>query len=391
VERESLTSSWERAAQRARKVLPLLGLERSRADSAAPAHDRPRDEPRRRDLDEVIGDCGHYIDGRRRPGRVPLERAGRLARSTSGFVWIGLQQPDEEQINAVAAQFGLPPLAVEDAVKAHQRPKLDVYGDVVFAVLKPVRYVDHDDVVDVTEIAVFIGPTFVVSVRHGESDVLRRVRAELDAGTGQASPHGPSWVLYRAADLVVDGYEEAITHIDGDVDEIESEVFASDETEGHSQRIYKLKREIAEFRRAVVPLTVALERLAEGNVPGIDAASAPYFRDVHDHALRAADAIEGHDRLLSDVLQADLARVAARQSAIAVRQNEISVRQNEDMRKISAWAAIALVPTAIAGIYGMNFHHMPELAWRYGYFGVLGVIAGLCVVLYLLFRRNGWL
>jgi magnesium transporter len=391
VEREPLTSSWERAAQRARKVLPLLGLERSRADSAPATNDHPRDEPRRRDLDEVIGDCGHYVDGRRRPGRVPLERAGRLARSTTGFVWIGLQQPDEEQITAVAKQFDLPPLAVEDALKAHQRPKLDVYGDVVFAVLKPVRYVDHDEVVDVTEIAVFIGPTFVVTVRHGESDVLRRVRAELDAGTGQASPHGPSWVLYRAADLVVDGYEEAITHIDGDVDEIESEVFASDETEGHSQRIYKLKREIAEFRRAVVPLTVALERLAEGNVPGIDEASAPYFRDVHDHALRAADAIEGHDRLLSDVLQADLARVAARQSAIAVRQNEISVRQNEDTRKISAWAAIALVPTAIAGIYGMNFRHMPELAWRYGYFGVLGVIAGLCTLLYLLFRRNGWL
>jgi magnesium transporter len=391
VEREPLTSSWERAAQRARKVLPLLGLERSRSDEAPATHDHPRDEPRRRQLDEVIGDCGHYVDGRRRPGRVPLERAGRLARSTSGFVWIGLQQPDEQQITAVAEQFDLPPLAVEDAVKAHQRPKLDVYGDVVFAVLKPVRYVDHDEVVDVTEIAVFIGPTFVVTVRHGESDVLRRVRAELDSGTGQASPHGPSWVLYRAADLVVDGYEEAITNIDGDVDEIESEVFASDETEGHSQRIYKLKREIAEFRRAVVPLTVALERLAEGNVPGIDEASAPYFRDVHDHALRAADAIEGHDRLLSDVLQADLARVAARQSAIAVRQNEISVRQNEDMRKISAWAAIALVPTAIAGIYGMNFRHMPELAWRYGYFGVLGVIAGLCALLYLLFRRNGWL
>jgi magnesium transporter len=391
VEREPLTSSWERAAQRARKVLPLLGLERSRSDAAPATHDHPRDEPRRRQLDEVIGDCGHYVDGRRRPGRVPLERAGRLARSTSGFVWIGLQQPDEQQITAVAEQFDLPPLAVEDAVKAHQRPKLDVYGDVVFAVLKPVRYVDHDEVVDVTEIAVFIGPTFVVTVRHGESDVLRRVRAELDSGTGQASPHGPSWVLYRAADLVVDGYEEAITNIDGDVDEIESEVFASDETEGHSQRIYKLKREIAEFRRAVVPLTVALERLAEGNVPGIDEASAPYFRDVHDHALRAADAIEGHDRLLSDVLQADLARVAARQSAIAVRQNEISVRQNEDMRKISAWAAIALVPTAIAGIYGMNFRHMPELAWRYGYFGVLGVIAGLCALLYLLFRRNGWL
>jgi magnesium transporter len=391
VEREPLTSSWERAAQRARKVLPLLGVERSRSDSTPAAHDHPSEEPPRRDLDEVIGDCGHYVDGRRRPGRVSLERAGRLARSTSGFVWIGLQQPDEEQITAVAKQFDLPPLAVEDALKAHQRPKLDVYGDVVFAVLKPVRYIGHDEVVDVTEIAVFIGPTFVVTVRHGESDVLRQVRAELDAGTGKASPDGPSWVLYRAADLVVDGYEEAITHIDGDVDEIESEVFASAETEGHSQRIYKLKREIAEFRRAVVPLTVALERMAEGDVPGIDATSAPYFRDVYDHALRAADAIEGHDRLLSDVLQADLARVAARQSAIAVRQNEISVRQNEDTRKISAWAAIALVPTAIAGIYGMNFDNMPELTWRYGYFGVLGVIAGFCTLLYLLFRRNGWL
>jgi magnesium transporter len=197
-------------------------------------------------------------------------------------------------------------------------------------------------------------------------------------------------LLWRTADLVVDGYEEAIRYIDEDVDEIESQVFSAD-TADHSERIYKLKREIAEFRRAVLPLGIALQRLTNGDVPGMADTASHYFRDVYDHLLRAADAIEGHDRLLTDILQADLSRVAARQSQVAVRQNEIAVRQNEDMRKISAWAAIALVPTAIAGIYGMNFRHMPELGWRYGYFIALGVIATACLALYRLFRRNGWL
>lgn len=344
-----------------------------------------------RGLDEVIGDCAVYENSHRRPGRVPLEQAGDVARSTSGFVWIGLQQPTAEDIAAIAEEFHLPHLAVEDAVKAHQRPKLEVYDDVLFVVLKPVRYVDHDEVVNIAEIAVFLGLGFVVTVRHGESDVLRRVRAELDGGNSELQRHGPTGVLYRTADLVVDGYEEAIDYINEDVDDIESQVFGSPHADDHSKRIYKLKQEIAEFRRAVLPLANPLHRLANGLVPGIGEAEAPYFRDVHDHVLRAADAIEGHDRLLSDVLQADLARVAARQSQIAVRQNEIAVRQNEDMRKISAWAAIALVPTAIAGIYGMNFANMPELRWRFGYFLVLGVIVAACTALNRLFRRNGWL
>jgi magnesium transporter len=331
----------------------------------------------------VIGDSGVYEDGHRRPGRLPLDRAGEAARSTSGFVWIGLQQPSTEDIAAVADEFDLPPLAVEDAVKAHQRPKLEVYDDVVFMVLKPVRYVDHEEVVEVSEIALFLGPKFVITVRHGQSDVLRRVRAELDRGNSELLASGPTAVLYRTADLVVDGYEEAIISITEDVDEIESQVFGDDELD-HAERIYKLKREIAEFRRAVLPLATPLHRLAEGLVPVVDKATAPYFRDVHDHALRAADAIEGHDRLLSDVLQADLARVEVRQSRIAL-------RQNEDMRKISAWAAIALVPTAVAGIYGMNFEYMPELTWRFGYFMVLGLIAAVCLGLYRLFRRSGWL
>ena len=349
--------------------------------------DGARSEPPPGDIDQggidaVIGDCGVYEDGRRLPGRIPLDRAAEAARTTSGFVWIGLKHPTAQDIAIVADEFGLPALAVEDAVKAHQRPKLDVYDDVVFMVLKPVRYVDHDEIVQVGEIALFVGRNFVVTVRHGDSPYLGQVRSELDAGS-DLLVYGPSSVLYRAADLVVDGYEHALVAIDEDVDEIENQVFGGDDHD-HAERIYKLKREIAEFRRAVIPLGMPLHRLLEGTVPGIDTAAAPFFRDVHDHLLRAADAIEGHDRLLTDILQADLARVG-------VRQSEIAVRQNEDMRKISAWAAIALVPTAIAGIYGMNFDHMPELHWQYGYFLVLAVIAAACSTLYVLFRRNDWL
>jgi magnesium transporter len=374
------------------RVRGLLARRSTPSDDvpAEPTHAGPHATVQPRDVNEAIGDCGVYEHGRRRPGRVPLQEAHDVARATSGFVWIGLQQPTPEEVALVAEEFQLPPLAVEDAIKAHQRPKLEVYDDVLFVVLKPARYVDHDEVVEIAEIAMFLGPNFVVTVRHGESEVLHRVRAELDAGDSELLKHGPTGLLYRAADLVVDGYEEAIAYIDEDVDQIESQVF-SEATDDHSERIYKLKREIAEFRRAVLPLAAALQRLADSSVPGISPGAAPYFRDVHDHVLRAADAIEGHDKLLTDILQADLSRVSARQSEIAVRQNEIAVRQNEDMRKISAWAAIALVPTAIAGVYGMNFDHMPELHWRYGYFIALAVIATACLALYRLFRRNTWL
>jgi magnesium transporter len=343
-----------------------------------------------RDIEDVIGDCALYEDGQRTPGRLALEDAGEAARGTAGFVWIGLQQPTAEEFSVVAEAFDLPALAVEDAVKAHQRPKLETYGNIVFLVLKPVRYVNHDEVVDIAEIAVFVGPNFIVTVRHGHSDVLHRVRGEFDAGAKNDVAYAPSGVLYRAADLVVDQYEEAIESINEDVDDIETQVFGADDVD-HTERIYKLKREVAEFRRAVGPLTGPLQQLADATVHGIDSTTAPYFRDVLDHVQRVGDAIDEHDRLLSDILQADLSRAAARQSQISVRQNEIAVRQNEDMRKISAWAAIALVPTAIAGIYGMNFENMPELDWTYGYFIVLGVIVTTCVVLHQLFRRNGWL
>ena len=329
-----------------------------------------------------VGDCAAYDRHGRRPGRLELTDAAAAAHGDS-FVWIGMQEPADADFAVVSEQFHLPPLAVEDAVRAHQRPKLEVYGDLVFAVLKPVRYVDSDEVVDVSELAVFLGAKFIITVRHGMSDVLGAVRQELDAAGSKLLAHGPTAVLYRAADLIVDEYEQVAESIGVDVDEIETEVFSGDNSD-HAQRIYKLKREVIEFRRAVLPLVHPLQRLAESQVPMVEQSAAPYFRDVHDHLLRAADAIEAQDRMLTDVLSADLAQVS-------IRQSNTAVRQNEDMRKISAWAAIALVPTAIAGIYGMNFDNMPELHWHYGYFIVLGVVLAACTGLYVAFRRNDWL
>jgi magnesium transporter len=339
-----------------------------------------------RDVSEPYGtvaDCAVYEGGRRRGGRLPVPAARAEARRIrDGFVWLGLVEPTGSQIAAVAAEFELPPLAVEDAVKAHQRPKLERYGDVLFVVVKPVRYIDHDEIVQVDEVALFLGPKFVVTVRHGDSDVVGRVRHELDADP-ELLAEGPSAVLYRLLDTVVDGYADVAGQIEVDVSEIEEQVFGGD-PDDHSERIYKLKREVLQFRRAVQPLAPAVADLAAGAVAGVSPRTADYFRDVHDHLLRVGDRIDGYDNLLTGVLQADLARVA-------VRQNNVAARQNEDVRKISAWAAIALVPTAIAGIYGMNFDDMPELHTHYGYFVVLGVIALSCLALYVQFRRNDWL
>ncbi|MDQ1287616.1 MAG: magnesium transporter [Actinomycetota bacterium] len=355
-----------------------------RAWSALDGEDGATGVPLDSAVKAAVGDCAIYISGRRESRRLSVDEAALAARKGEGFVWIGLQQPSAAVVERVAAAFGLPELAVEDAVHAHQRPKLDVYGDMLFVVLKPVRYVDHEEVVDVDELAVFVGPTFVVTVRHGASDVLRRVRKELDSVVGLKPASTPAGVLYRTADLVVDGYGDSINEINTDVDDIEVEVFESPEGTDRSERIYKLKREIAEFRRAVSPMIPALERLASESVPDFVQELRPYVRDVQDHLARVAEAIEAHDHLLSDVLQANVARVGTM-------QNQIALRQNEDMRRISAWAAIALVPTAVAGVYGMNFDNIPELHWRYGYYAVLGTIVVICTGLYRLFRRNGWL
>ena len=333
-------------------------------------------------VDAAIVDCARYADGQRQAGRIPLDATPHALRKESGFIWLGLHEPTAEQFAEVAEWFALPPLAVADAIRAHQRPKLERYGELLFAVVKPVRYVDSDEVVDVAELAIFVGPKFVVMVRHGKSEVPAKVRAMVDADPKLAAD-GPVGVLHLVLDAVVDGYSVAIEGIAENIDDIETQVFGGDEAD-HAERIYKLKREVLEFRRAVKPLVGAVQRLSSAEMPLVDPIARPYFRDVYDHLLRAADAIDNYDSLLTDVLQADLAQVS-------VRQNRTAMRQNEDMRRISAWAAIALVPTAIAGIYGMNFDHLPATATPYGFYAVLVVIAALCGVLYLLFRRNKWL
>jgi magnesium transporter len=291
------------------------------------------------------------------------------------FVWVGLHDPSEAELESVASVFSLHRLAVEDAVKAHQRPKLEPYADGLFLVLKTLWYVDEHDAVETGEINLFVGRNYIVSVRHGEGTELHTARLDLENQTTVLG-HGPSAVVYAVCDHVVDAYERVATSLMEDVDEVETSVFSATRTQD-SQRIYVLKRELAEVRRAVNPLREPMKRFASGSVPFVTEKSAPFFRDVADHVMRVSDSVETLDSLLSTAFDAHLA--------------QISVQQNEDMRKISAWVAIAAVGTLVAGIYGMNFVNMPELHWHYGYYYALTVMAVSAFGLWVLFKRSGWL
>ncbi|MDP9429794.1 MAG: magnesium/cobalt transporter CorA [Actinomycetota bacterium] len=341
---------------------------------------RPRTTPSRPNGVGPVVDCAVYVDGRREPPIEPHE-ALRAAEARGGFVWLGLYAPTEAELSAVAGHYGLHPLAVEDAVYAHQRPKLERYDDVLFMVLTTARYVEHDrltatsEVVDTGEVMVFVGSNYVITVRHGEHGSLADLRRSLEAQPDMLCL-GPSSVLYAVADSVVDSFVDVATAVEEDVDELEASVFSPDRTDDVG-RLYQLKRELLSLRRAVSPLEAPLEKLAERQIDLVPEAMRSYFRDVEDHAIRVRDQVSALDELLTSILQASLARATQ--------------ADNEDMRKISAWAGIIAVPTAIAGIYGMNFEYMPELQWRYGYFMVLLVIVTVCSLLYRGFKRNGWL
>jgi len=331
----------------------------------------------------VIVDCAIYREGHRSEGPEDLSDALDEARSAGGFVWIGLHEPTEKEFDLVTREFGLHPLAVEDALKAHQRPKLEVYDDSLFVVLKPVLYEPESDTVSTGEVMLFLGDAFVVTVRHGVGSPLKAVRERLEQEP-QLLGKGPTSVLYAVADAVVDHYLEVATELANDLEELEAEVFSPDGggSRHTASRIYTFKRQILEFRRATVPLSMPLTRLAGvgaygGTVPFVNDRARPFFRDVSDHLARVNESVEGLDRLVSDVLSAHLA--------------QMSVRQNDDMRKISAWAAMAAVPTMIAGIYGMNFDHMPELHWVWAYPAVIALMGVLEVLLYRTFKRRGWL
>ncbi|MFF4646408.1 magnesium/cobalt transporter CorA [Streptomyces sp. NPDC001389] len=327
----------------------------------------------------VIVDCAMYREGRRSEAPGDLSEALALARSAGdAFLWIGMYEPTEEEFSHVSREFGLHRLAVEDALTAHQRPKLEVYDDSLFVVLKPVLYDDDTDVVTAGELMLFIGNSFVVTVRHGEGAALAAVRRRLEHEP-EVLRHGPTAVLYAVSDAVVDHYIEVAAELQADLEELEAEVFApqTSDTKNTAARIYGFKRQVLEFRRATSPLLQPMDRLAFGNVPFVHDHARPFFRDVADHLTKANEYIEGLDRLLSDALAAHLA--------------QMGVRQNDDMRKISAWAAMAAVPTMVAGIYGMNFAHMPELGEWWGYPAVLVLMVGLCLGLHRMFKRRGWL
>jgi len=333
----------------------------------------------------VIVDSALYRDG----VRVQLDRSlddltvlRDQCDAANEFVWVGLHEPTKDELARVAAIFDLHPLAVEDALLAHQRPKLERYPNSQFLVLKTLWYVDETDAVETGEINVFSGPDFVVTVRHGQGAELHSARVMLEQHASILS-HGPSAVSYAVCDRVVDEYLKVAAELEIDVDEVETSVFSEEPTD-ETERIYILKRELAEVRRAVLPLREPMNRAASGMVPGMAPEAAPYFRDVADHLGRVAESIDALDSLLSGAFEAQTAR-------ISLQLAQVSAQQNEDMRKISAGAALVLVPTLIAGVYGMNFDHMPELHWLFGYPMALVLMVGASLYLYRRFKRSGWL
>jgi len=323
----------------------------------------------------VIIDFAIYENGRRRAEKVPLEQALAACRAPDTFVWIGLHEPTEGEFTTIRREFPLHELAVEDAITAHQRPKLDVYDDMLFLVLKTARYIDPHEVVHLGEILVFLGRDFIVTVRHGAAGELHDARIGLEADPERLA-HGPGAVLHAIIDRVVDDYGPALDELGQDIEEVEEEVFSPDRSYP-TERIYKLRREVLEFSRATTPLLDPVESLANGRYAVIPETVRAYFGDVADHLRRVREQLDGYRYLLTGVLEANLA--------------QITIRQNEDVRAISAYAAILAIPTMIAGIYGMNFEHMPELDWTLGYPVVLVVMAALCVSLYRYFKRSGWL
>jgi magnesium transporter len=332
-----------------------------------------------------VVDCGLYVAGQRQPmeaGQPDYAAALQAARARDdGFVWLGLHEPTLADLADIAAVFELDEFAVEDAAKGGQRPKLEQYGAMTFLVVRTTRYIEHGEVTETTDIVqsgdlmMCIGQHFVITVRHGEVLPLGTIRTELERNPDLLAL-GPWSVVYAILDRVVDSYIQVAGRLEDDIDAAESHVFSRN-AHGRIARIYQLKREVVEFKRAVVPAQRPLTLLAEARPGSMPKKITRHFRDVHDHLLRTVEQVVAYDDLLTSILQARLAQV--------------TVDQNNDMRKIAAWAAMFAVQTAIAGIYGMNFDFMPELRWRYGYGIILLIMFGALFGMYRVFRRSGWL
>ncbi|WP_338747700.1 magnesium and cobalt transport protein CorA [Janibacter alittae] len=333
----------------------------------------------------MIVDQARYRDGRRLPcADIGEELAAIRAERSGDFLWIGMKDPSTETFAAVSDGLRLHPLAIEDSVTGDQRPKIERYGDGHFVVLRPLRYVESTSDVESGELMLFLGENYIVTIRRGAATPLAGLRSRLEDAP-DALERGPWGVFHAIIDLVVDSYLAIEDELQRDLEDIESRVFSQEEQVG-SEEIYTLKREVLEFKRAALPLQRPLTLLVGSATPVPGEELRLLFRDVNDHLSLVIDNTESQDRLLTDVLNAHLAQVG--------------VQQNQDMRKISAWAAMAVLPTMIAGIYGMNFQHMPELDASvgvggrqiyYGYPLVLLLMVSACTVLYRSFKRSGWL
>ncbi|MEV6511163.1 magnesium and cobalt transport protein CorA [Streptomyces sp. NPDC051642] len=312
-----------------------------------------------------------------------------LREQPSGMAWIGLARPTERELLSLAEEFDLHPLAVEDAMEAHQRPKLERYGETLFVVLSAARYLDTTEEVDFGELHVFVGPDFVITVRHGAAPDLSAVRQRMEESP-ELLKLGPEAVLYAILDAVVDGYAPVVAGVQIDIDEIETEVFRSEPQV--SRRIYELSREMVEFQRATRPLVGMLHSLMAGFAKyGTDEELQRYLRDVADHVTHTSERVDGFRQALTDILTVNATLVTQQQNAEMRALAEAGFEQNEEIKKISSWAAILFAPTLVGTIYGMNFDRMPELGWRFGYPFAIGLMGVVCVSLYLIFKRRDWL
>jgi magnesium transporter len=323
----------------------------------------------------MIVDYALYQGGLRIQDHASLGELIARAKSEGGFVWLGLAEPSAEEFEKIMGDFQFHPLAIEDAVAAHQRPKYEEFPDVQVMVLKTAFYEEKGSQISTGEIFCFIGEHFIVVVRHGNGAPLANTRHHLERHPEQMAK-GPYAVLHAILDHVIDCYIEISMELEVDVNQAEAKVFSS-ARESVSQEIYLLKREIIEFRHAIDPLLSPLQNIASIGAPHVPAELTPFFRDTLDHLARASDAASGLDSLLSSALQAEIAQV--------------QLQQNEDMRKITAYVALASVPTMVAGIYGMNFDTMPELRWKFGYPMVVGGLVLVTIFLYRKFKKSGWL
>ena len=337
----------------------------------------------------MIVDNAIYVDGRRTVEPRSLRETYEAVRDQHGLAWIGLYRPTEEEFASVAGEFGLHELAVEDAIQAHQRPKLERYGNTLFVVLRPARYLDAPEEVEFGEIHIFVGKDFVITVRHGEAPALSEVRRRLEEDPDLLR-RGPEAILYAIMDRVVDGYAPVVRGLENDIDEIETEVFSGNP--GVSRRIYELSREVIEFQRATKPLSGMLGALIAGfDKYGIDPELQRYLRDVQDHVLQVVERVDGFRELLSSILSVNLTLVSLAQNEEVKNLTEASIDQNEEVKKISSWAAILFAPTLIGTVYGMNFEYMPELHWLFGYPFALTLMGLVSATLYLIFKSRNWL